>query len=110
MNTGQAAPLGHNSTYRLHQQVLWSHIGLIERSFDGGQQTPQYVQPDAANQEGMQDLIVWDARLIGTPPAGNEVVRVDRWTDLDQMIFWAGWKPGQYGGDVSRSLRTASKR
>ncbi len=28
------------------------------------------------------------------------MVRVDRWTDLDQMIFWAGWKSGQYGGDV----------
>jgi hypothetical protein len=45
-------------------------------------------------------LIVWDRRLLGVQPAGNEVVAVDQWTSIDQIIHWIGWKSDQYRGDV----------
>jgi len=56
----------------------------------------------------MQALILWDARLLPKeqrdttdPPVGNEVKRVDEFTDLASAIFWIGWKADQYAKNVS---------
>jgi hypothetical protein len=58
--------------------------------------------------KNMQALILWDARLLPKeqrdstdPPVGNEVKRVDEFTDLASAIFWIGWKADQYAKNVS---------
>jgi hypothetical protein len=59
----------------------------------------------------MQALILWDARLLPKgdrdrtdPPVGNEVKRVDEFTDLASATFWIGWKADQYAKNVSLTI------
>jgi len=55
-------------------------------------------------EDTMQELILWDVRLEGGRPAGEEVKEVNEWVPLDYAIAWAVWKSGQYGGDVSLTI------
>jgi hypothetical protein len=57
----------------------------------------------------MQELIMWDTRLEGKPPLGEEVARVNETVSLDTAIAWAGWKSKHYGGDVSLKILAHGK-
>jgi hypothetical protein len=52
----------------------------------------------------MQELIIWDIRLSGKRPRGEEVAEVNQSIPLDYAIAWTAMKSGQYGGDVNLKI------